>query len=226
MRAPTGERISRKERHVQEISARLGPVAHQLLTYWAALPKRAGVPDRRDFDPMAIVRILPVVSLLQRVADDEWRFRIAGTEIERRWERRFTGVNYLAIDIVAPRAADMMRREFCRIVNWPCGSWSRRTVKFQSGRAAVIETLRLPLRADDGDISLILSCSEEFSSGITLQPDAPREIIQITQQQFLDIGAGVPDQSALDEPQEGESAAHSAGGVHQRARPSAPDGTS
>jgi hypothetical protein len=202
---------------VQEIAERLGPVARQLLTCWATLPKRACVPDRCNFDPMAIARILPVVSLLQRVADDDWRFRIAGTEIERRWERHFTGTNYLAIDIVAPRAADMMRREFCRIVKWPCGSWSRRTVKFQSGRAAVIETLRLPLRADDGGISLIVSCSEEFSSGIALRPDAPREIIQITQQQFLDIGAGVPDKSALDEMPEG---------IDQRTRPSAPAGTS
>jgi hypothetical protein len=189
--------MSRKDCSVYEIAERLGPVARQLLDCWASLPMRDFVPDRCSFDPMAIVRILPVVSLLQRAGDGEWRFRLVGTEIERRWERRLTGVNYLTADVVSPPVADMMRREFSRVVEFPCGSWSLRSVQFRSGRLAAIETLRLPLRADDGGVSLILSCSGELADPAAPRVDAPREIIRIMQHQFFAIGAGDPGASLL-----------------------------
>jgi hypothetical protein len=183
---------------VDDIAGRVGPVARQLLDYWRSLPARDFVPERHSFDPMAITGILPMISMLQRLGDDEWRFRLAGTEIERRWQRILTGANYLEIDIVSSAAADGMRREFQGVVGRPCGSWSQRYVRFQSGRAAVIETLRLPLRAADGGISLIVGCSEEFGDRTPPQVDAPCEIIRIAEQHFFDIGAGRPDKGALD----------------------------
>jgi len=161
---------------------------------------------------MAIPHVLPVVTLLQRSADGAWRFRVAGTEIERRWGRNFTGLDYLGIDIVSPRAAATMRREFELVTEFPCGSWSRRRVQFHSGRSAIIETLRLPLRGNDGAVSLILSCSEELGDGSAEPTDAAYEIITIIDQRFLDIGARTPAEPAPAEA--------------QRCRPSAPAGTS
>lgn len=148
---------------------------------------------------MAIARLLPVVSILERSGDDVWRFRIAGTEIERRWGMRLTGANYLEIDFVSRRAADTMRREFRQIVERPCGSWSQRGVVYKSGRGVSIETLRLPLRAGDGSISQIISCSSEFRARTGADSDEPREIIRITEQAFIDIGAGCPAENALDD---------------------------
>jgi hypothetical protein len=182
---------------VSELVERLGPVARELLEYWTRLPKHGCVPHRRDFDPMAIVRILPVVSLIQRTTEGAWQFRIAGTEIERRWERKLTGQKYLEIDIVSRQAAETMRREFEFITTWPCASWSLRRVELRSGRRAVIETLRVPLRAADDRISQILSCSGELDDRSIRAPDGAREIIMITEQEFLDIGAGCPDQRVL-----------------------------
>jgi hypothetical protein len=186
---------------VQEIAGQLGPLSRQLMECWQRLPKCGVVPDRQRFDPMAIPRVLPVVSVLQRTADGGWRFRVCGSEIERRWRRKITAFNYFDIDILSPRAADAMRREFLRIVEWPCGSWSRRGVEFDSGRRALIETVRLPLRGNDGRIDLIISCSEEVGNwAATSTADAPREIIMITEQQYLDIGAGNPAAGALVDP--------------------------
>ena len=184
---------------MQQIAGRLGPNARQFLDYWTSLPMRALVPDRANFDPMAIARLLPVVSILERTGDDDWRFRLAGTEIERRWAMRLTGASYLDIDFVSRRAADTMRREFRQIVERPCGSWSQRGVVFRSGRGVSIETLRLPLRAANGSISLIISCSSEFRSRTGADSDEPREIIRITEQLFVDIGAGCPAVTALDD---------------------------
>ena len=177
---------------VDAIIGLLGPNARHLFTYWQGLPRRDFVPLRRDFDPMAIAAILPLITLLERVIDDNWRFRLVGTAVEQRWGGRYTGLNYLELDFVSAKAAAAMRREFVVMTEQPCGSWSRRRVEFRSGRRTSIQTLRLPLRANDGNAAQIISCSEEFGAQTEPATDGPHEIINITEQQFLDIGAGAP----------------------------------
>lgn len=180
---------------MDEIAARLGPIAFELLTAWLQLPRERLVPDRRGFDPMAIVRLLPVISIIEREREEAWRFRLVGTEIERRWGRVMTGTD--CFDGVSPPAVAVMRRELKRVVEWPCGSWSRRRVELRSGRAAAIETLRLPMRGNDGAVNQILSCSGELGDTLLASVDPTREIIRIVEQEYLDIGAGRPAEGAI-----------------------------
>src|ERR1700722_7267429 len=70
---------------VYSIAHELGPTAKRLLAAWINLPKHEFVPYRDSFDPMAVVGILPVLTIFRRGADQVWRFRLAGTEIDRRW---------------------------------------------------------------------------------------------------------------------------------------------
>jgi hypothetical protein len=182
---------------VYEIADRLGPVARELLDTWVELPREDGiVPSRDSFDPMAITHILPVISLIGREGEDKWRYRLVGTEIERRWSRRITGTD--CFEGVSRSAAAVMRRELKSVVEWPCGSWSRRRAQLLSGRVAVIETLRLPLRAKDGEVSQILSCSGELPGRVATVADPTREIITIVEQEYLDIGAGRPPHGAIE----------------------------
>ncbi len=188
----------------------LGSVAKELLAAWALLPKHECVPDRQSFDPMAVGRILPVITLLQRVGDEEWRFRLVGTEVDKRWGRPLTGLK--CIEIAAPEVAAIIRREFGEVVRQPCGSWSVRRVAFDSGRRATLETLRLPLRAKDGSVSLILGSSGELPARAAHALDRSSSIVTIVQQQFFDIGAGVPVSGVLsgaaDHPIEREAMFH------------------
>lgn len=180
---------------MHEIAERLGPVAKELLASWSRLPREGFVPHRASFDPMMIAGILPVVSVIERQGPDTWRFRLVGTEIERRWGRRFTGRD--ALEGVSPEAASAMRRELTSIVEWPCGSRSQRHVELLSDRVAIIETLRLPLRVADGTVSQILSCSGELGGRVVAIADASREIVKIIDQEYFDIGAGCPPVSAI-----------------------------
>jgi hypothetical protein len=175
---------------VHPIAERLQPVASELLAAWSRLPMRDCVPDRKGFDPMLIARILPAVSLLERVDHDEWRFRLIGTEIERRWGRSLTGCNL--IDIVSAEAAADTLDQLRTVVRHPCGSWSLRRLELHSGRLSTVETLRLPLRAHDGHVNLILSGSGEISQRFGDEPDQARGIAAIVEHQFFDIGAGIP----------------------------------
>lgn len=173
------------------VTDRLQPAARQLLAAWSALPRRDGVPARADFDPMTVPRILPVVSLIERIDEREWRMRLAGTEIERRWGRPLTGVSYA--DIMAPAAAMSTLCEFEAICRQPCASWSMRHLELGSGRRIDVETLRLPLRAADGTRSLILSCGGEVTARSLHEPDQYREVLTVIEQEFLDIGSGIPE---------------------------------
>jgi hypothetical protein len=175
---------------VPPLDIALGAVAQQLFAAWAGLPKRDFVPDRASFDPMAVASILPVVSLLQRLGADEWRFRLVGTELERRWGRSLTGCNY--IELVSLAMAEIMRRELVAIAQQPCGSWSLRRLQFRSGQLVEVETLRLPLRSDEGGITLVLSCSGELGTTKPYSLDQPREVIAFAPHQFVDLGAGIP----------------------------------
>jgi hypothetical protein len=139
---------------------------------------------------MAVARILPVITLLERGDDGEWRFRLVGTEVDRRWGRPLTGLK--CVEIAAPEMAAIIHREFGEVIRQPCASWSVRRVEFHSGRCATIETLRLPLRAKDGSVSLILGSSGELRVPTNDAPDQPSAIVTIVQQRFFDIGAGVP----------------------------------
>lgn len=178
-----------------EIAERLGPIARELLAAWVKLPRAGCVPDRSSFDPMTITHLLPVISIIDREGADKWRFRLVGTEIERRWGRVITGED--CFDSVSPSAVDVMRRELKCVVEWPCGSRSVRRIELQSGRVTTIETLRLPLRAKDGETTQILSCSGELSGKSAAIHDPTREIIKIVEQEYFDIGAGYPTQGAL-----------------------------
>jgi hypothetical protein len=170
---------------------RLRPTARDLFSAWSMLPRRDGVPGRADFNPMAVHQILPVVSLIERVQGGEWRMRLAGTEIERRWGRALTGLGYT--DVMAPAAVTSTLCEFEAICRQPCGSWSMRHLELSSGRRIDVETLRLPLRAADGAVKLILSCSGEVTGRFVHEVDQCREILTVIDQEFLDIGAGTPE---------------------------------
>jgi len=181
---------------VYDIAERLGPIARDLLTAWSGLPREGLIPDRRSFDPMTIARILPVISVIERDDEDKWRYRLVGTEIERRWGRVITGTD--CFEGVSPSAAAVMRRELKTVVDWPCGSRSQRRVELLSGRAAAIETLRLPLRGKDGSVDQILSCSGELgATPLLASADPTREIIRIVEQEYFDIGAGLPAEGAI-----------------------------
>lgn len=175
---------------MDSISGRLQPAALTLLEAWSHLPRQDGVPLRASFDPLSVARILPVISLVQRISADEWRVRLAGTELERRWGRPLTGLNYA--DVMSPQVTVITHREFETICSQPCGSWSLRHLELQSGRRLETDTLRLPLRASDGSISLILTSNGEIGTDLQCRADPSQGVVTVVEQHFFDIGAGIP----------------------------------
>ena len=175
---------------MDSISARLQPASQKLLAAWLQLPRPEIVPARAVFDPCEIASILPVISLIERAAPDEWRMRLAGTELERRWGRDLAGLTYA--EVLSPQAVEVTHCEFEAICRQPCGSRSLRRLDLRSGRRLQTETLRLPLLGKSGEVTLILSCNGELGPLQMYDIDSPREIVTVFEQEFLDLGAGIP----------------------------------
>jgi hypothetical protein len=134
-------------------------------------------------------RVLPVMVLFER-GEHGWRFRLAGTEIDRRWGRTVTGLDYT--QLVSGEAFHSARREFECIAQTPCGTFTAARVTFNLGRRAALEILRLPLRASDGRVSLILCSAAEVSQRKAAHGADLAQEIGGFEQQFFDIDAGLP----------------------------------
>jgi hypothetical protein len=175
---------------VDSIELRLQPASKKLLMAWLQLPRPEIVPTRADFDPSEIASILPVISLIERSPSGEWRVRLAGTEIERRWGKNLGGLSYA--EVLSPQAVEVTHCEFAAICGQPCGSWSLRRLDLRSGRRLQTETLRLPLRSRSGGVDLIVSCHGELGLELRSGSDHPRAIVTVFEQEFFDIGSGIP----------------------------------
>lgn len=182
----------------------MGPAAATLWSAWNSLPKRGHVPARGDFDPMAVPSILPVTALLETGGTEgrgfktnslrEWRVRLVGTEIDRRNGFSLFGQDY--IDYVAPGARAFYVGIFGEVVNHPCGSWEIRRIARASGAIATVEVLRLPLRAADGRVRLMISTNEDVVLHHQADADSGLTVLLPQQHRLIDLGAGVPSRAS------------------------------
>lgn len=58
-----------------------GAALHEVLDYWESLCGGRRFPARADFDPMAVRKHLPVIYLMDALADGSFRYRVVGEMI-------------------------------------------------------------------------------------------------------------------------------------------------
>jgi len=58
-----------------------GAVLHEVLAYWESLRGGRRFPARADFNPMVLRRHLPVIYLMDALADGSFRYRVVGDMI-------------------------------------------------------------------------------------------------------------------------------------------------
>lgn len=64
----------------------------RLARYWYELAAQAGgVPPRAAFDPARVPKLLPRLIVLEHLGDQDFRYRLLGTEVDRFTKARYTG---------------------------------------------------------------------------------------------------------------------------------------
>ena len=130
----------------------------QVIHHWLALRQEDQVPHRRVVDPSQFRNCLDIVWLLERHADGRYRYRLAGQTIVEVHGgiQRGTDTSLVfsrdSLDMFQPRwEAVLDRWQLVRaegVVNLAGGAKTSR-----------VERLMLPLRSDDGTVSVVLGAT-------------------------------------------------------------------
>jgi hypothetical protein len=128
--------------------------AHEeLFAYWSQLKRPGALPARRDLDPSAIKRHLPMVSLTQVIGRD-YRMRLAGTALWSVYGGEITG---RPLDDVYNRAAaDYWRGELDQVVAERRPRAGNHSMAWRGAAHMTLLWLRLPMATNGRDVDVIL----------------------------------------------------------------------
>jgi hypothetical protein len=162
--------------------------ARQLFAYWDSLPKVDFVPDRKDFNPAAIHKITPVVSLMEIISPDRVEIHLVGTDLTKRDDDANMARNYL--DAIDPAARSDYLETLNTQITFPCGRRSILRTQDSNGLFARVEVLSLPISHALSGHPMILSCFEA-TENIDPQQNG-RKTKGREDTIWIDIGAGAP----------------------------------
>ena len=128
----------------------------KIFTYWEQIRGNADAPMRNLIQPSAISHILPELFILENTADDNPRFRLAGTAICNLMGREIRGENFAQLWAGSQQedpvriAAGVMTHVIPALIN--------ATGYCISGRSMTFEMVLLPLRTSGDICDRLLGC--------------------------------------------------------------------
>ncbi len=127
-----------------------------LYRYWDELRAGRLAPYRCEVDPRAISNLLESTFILERLSDDNVRFRLAGTRLCENFGLELRGMSALALwqGDCRVRARNLL----AKVSAEPCIGHLTCTVETRAGYLFDAEFLYLPLRSDTGELTRILGC--------------------------------------------------------------------
>ncbi|MEQ8378968.1 PAS domain-containing protein [Parvibaculum sp.] len=159
--------------------------------YWLSLPRPTGIPDASAFNPAAVRRHLPSLTILSLTSPDEISHRLVGTEVTSSLDTNLTGANLL--DFVPPETRLQCARDMHEMGYRPCAWQARHVTRYASGLISYVKTLYLPLRAPDGQPPRILGMHRsEQPTGIGDKSDTTIFGAGFDRMIWIDVGFGVP----------------------------------
>jgi len=174
-------------------SPRFGPPAlTDLFAYWNDLPRRDGMPDAADFDPLTLMQWLPDMTMASLNSPDEMIFRLVGTRVAERMTHDPTGTNML--DLLSAETRRQVARDMHEIGMRPCGYHARYMNVYGSGRVSHVQSIYLPLRAPVGQpCRLIAVHAPEEALEYQRPADLTICATSIDEIVWIDVGYGTPE---------------------------------
>jgi hypothetical protein len=174
------------------LPAKVGAMGAAWARYWMSLPKRNGVPLKRDLDPAAMRSFLANFVIVERHDRRKFTWRLAGSAI-----RELSGVELTGTD--ALEARDPQQREkgmaaYNAQLDTPCGSWGIVILRSAGGNRVPTEVMVFPLRADDGVLNFLANTVDPAAPEWEPGQRASREmkLLSWPEHRFIDIGFGLP----------------------------------
>ncbi|MFS8049559.1 PAS domain-containing protein [Rhizobium sp. BR 314] len=128
----------------------------EIFTYWEQIRGNADAPLRRLIQPSAIGHILPELFILENTADDNPRFRLAGTTICNLMGREIRGEDFAAL-WAGSQQEDPVRIA-AGVMAHVVPAMIHATGYCVSGRSAAFEMMLMPLRSSSDTCDRLLGC--------------------------------------------------------------------
>ena len=139
----------------------VGLRAHEeVFRYWRAQRQGRRLPARRDIDPLAMKKNLPLVSLIDvtnphPVNDPEaFRQRLAGTELYAAYGEEITGKTIS--EIYLPDQAQYWAQELSLVVETKKPNVGLHSLAWRGSKEMALFWIRLPLASDGVNVDMIL----------------------------------------------------------------------
>lgn len=139
------------------------PRTFRLVEHWRGLASGRQMPYRSEFDPVEIPSLLPSVILVDR-ADNEYRFRVAGTEVvdmfgyeltRKTFSQVYGGGARVGTGKLFPRTRDALgywNTVFDRVFRTQQCLYGRDSLFWQGRDYRTFDWALLPLAANDGSV--------------------------------------------------------------------------
>ena len=169
----------------------LTPECGEFAQYWLGLQTDGLVPLRKCFKPTDIRPLLPFLTLIERLSDHEFRYRLVGTAVVSRNGYDSTGT---AFSIRTMSEDSPFVKTLLGVLEKPCGYYLVAEERYRSGLKAGVEILGFPLADNDTGVPRFIAnlsheCTKKYST--LLHDSSLKEMIGQVHF-FLDIGADLP----------------------------------
>lgn len=162
----------------------------EYLRHWTSLRRDRTLPDKSDFLPEEVPRLLPFFAIYELVSPELIKIRLAGTEMIRRHGFESTGSNYL--DLVEPYRRPKASEALWQIATHPCGMRVVLQQRYAGGVLQETEALGLPVRNDQGDNPLLFYTAFPIERAKNDLLDRS-QVLTVLDREFIDLGAGTPE---------------------------------
>ena len=170
----------------------LHPDTKRLFEYWDSLPKDGVLPDRADFDPLAIHKIMPRILMVEHFGADNVVFRMVGTGITEDIGSDPTGQSYLGF--LENGAFDVFHAANEAVFSTPCAGFFRVTARSAKGYLVDFDVLDVPMTNRAANSQIIVAHLAQVSTG-RMVPRGIFSVMEIKASGWIDIGAGIPEMS-------------------------------
>ena len=166
------------------------PIFADLYTYWQSLRRGEKLPRAEEVDMLAILPLLPELSLFDMVATGEIICRFVGTAICDRLGHDLTGRNICLQQATTMR--DRARQTYKGMAAHPCGMIARYVNHYNTGSQGIVSSFYLPLIAPDGSTRIAGVGYREEKADYAPPINETLIVTDVLSVDWLDIGFGVP----------------------------------
>lgn len=165
-------------------------VQRDLYRYWER--KRTGsiLPGRSDIHPEDVVRLLPHIGLIDVLANNQYRYRLIGTEMVSLFQKDFTGMK--VTEAKKGQYGEVLTSLYADAVTRQCAIYSRSMFLLRGDVSINVSRLILPLSHDKKTVDMILFSTipiwdEDLAAKTPIfeQPTRVKETSRIIEKQLV-----------------------------------------